>query len=178
MTEQLTNTYLILVKFYKTKLYNIIYASGVIQNHTCLFTFIRKPLKNLPAQNSICSHWGSNQIIHSFCWWVNDMNEKKSFVTSGRLEKTKSNSRRIWGEHRVFSQSVLWIYFPGLPGVSVVKNLPAMQETQIQSLGQQDPLEKKMATHSSTLAWEIPWIEEPGRLQSKGSLKNQTLLHD
>ena len=50
-----------------------------------------------------------------------------------------------------------------------VKNLPAMQETQdmwIQSLGWEDPLEKKMATHSSILAWRIPWTEEPGGLQS------------
>ena len=50
----------------------------------------------------------------------------------------------------------------------MVKNLPAMQETQVQSLGQEDPLEKKMATHSSILAWRIPWTEEPGRLQSMG----------
>ena len=44
----------------------------------------------------------------------------------------------------------------------MVKNLPAMQETQVQSLGQEDPLEKEMATHSSILAWRIPWTEEPG----------------
>ena len=44
-----------------------------------------------------------------------------------------------------------------------VKNLPAKQETLIQSLGLKDPLEKEMATHSSTVAWEIPWTEEPGR---------------
>ena len=44
----------------------------------------------------------------------------------------------------------------------MVKNLPAMQETQVRSLGQEDPLEKEMATHSSTLAWKIPWTEEPG----------------
>ena len=50
----------------------------------------------------------------------------------------------------------------------MVKNLPAMQETQVRSLGQEDPLEKEMATHSSTLAWKIPWTEEPGRLQSTG----------
>ena len=50
----------------------------------------------------------------------------------------------------------------------MVKNLPAMQETQVPSLGQEDPLEQEMATHSSILAWEIPWTEEPGRLQSKG----------
>ena len=50
-----------------------------------------------------------------------------------------------------------------------VKNLPARQETRVQSLGWEDPLEKEMATHSSILAWEIPWTEEPGRLQSMGS---------
>ena len=51
----------------------------------------------------------------------------------------------------------------------MVKNLPEMWETQVQSLGQEDPLEKGMATHSSILGWEIPWTEEPGGLQSMGS---------
>ena len=50
----------------------------------------------------------------------------------------------------------------------LVRNLPAMQETQVRSLGREDPLEKEMATHSSILAWRIPWAEEPGRLQSMG----------
>ena len=57
------------------------------------------------------------------------------------------------------------------PGGSAVKNLPAMQEsqeTQVQSLGQKDPLEEGTATHSSILAWRIPWTEEPGGLQSMG----------
>ena len=49
-----------------------------------------------------------------------------------------------------------------------VKSLPAVLETQVQSLGQEDPLEKEMATHSSILAWKIPWTEEPDRLQSMG----------
>ena len=53
-----------------------------------------------------------------------------------------------------------------------VKNLPAMQETQVQSLGPQDPLEKEMATHSNILAWEIPWTEELGGLQARGSQKS------
>ena len=53
----------------------------------------------------------------------------------------------------------------------MVKNLPATQETQVQFLVQEDPLEKEMATYSSVLAWRIPWTEEPGRLQSKGSQK-------
>ena len=56
-----------------------------------------------------------------------------------------------------------------------MKCLPTMQETWIQSLGREDPLEKEMATHSSTLAWKIPWMEEPGRLQSMGS---QRVGHD
>ena len=57
----------------------------------------------------------------------------------------------------------------------MVRRLPTMQETQIQSLGREDPLEKEMATHSSTLAWRIPWMEEPGGLQSMGS---QRVGHD
>ena len=56
----------------------------------------------------------------------------------------------------------------------LVKSLPAMQETWVQSLGCEDPLEKKMATHSSILAWKIPWTEEPGRLQSMGSQESDT----
>ena len=50
-----------------------------------------------------------------------------------------------------------------------LKRLPTMQETRVRSLGREDPLEKAMAPHSSTLAWKIPWMEEPGRLQSMGS---------
>ena len=56
----------------------------------------------------------------------------------------------------------------------MVKNMPAMQEIQVLSLGQEDPLEKRMATHSSILAWKIPWTEEPGRLQSMGSQSDMT----
>ena len=60
----------------------------------------------------------------------------------------------------------------------IVKNLPAMQETQIQSLGWEDPPEKGMATHSIIVAWRIPWTEEPGRLQSMESAKSRTQLSD
>ena len=55
------------------------------------------------------------------------------------------------------------------------QRLPGMRETWVQSLGQEDSLEKEMATHSSTLAWKIPWMEKPGRLQSMGL---QTTGHD
>ena len=69
-------------------------------------------------------------------------------------------------------------YVPSIPASLVaqsLKHLPPMQETQVQSLGWEDPLEKEMATHSSILAWRIPWSEEPGRLQSTGS---QRVRHD
>ena len=59
----------------------------------------------------------------------------------------------------------------------LVKNLPAMQETQVRFLGQEDTLEEGMATHSSTLAWRIPWTEEPGGLQAMGS-QSQMQLSD
>ena len=62
----------------------------------------------------------------------------------------------------------------GFPGGSTVKNPPVMQElqeSQVRSLGQEDPLEEGMATHCSILAWTIPWTEEPGGLQSVGSQK-------
>ena len=60
-------------------------------------------------------------------------------------------------------------------GAQRLKHLPGIQETWVLSLGREDPLEKEMATHSSTLAWRIPWREEPGRLQSMGS---QRVRHD
>ena len=60
----------------------------------------------------------------------------------------------------------------------MVKRLPVMRETQVWFPGQEDPLEKEMATHSSVVAWEIPWIEEPGRLQSIASQKSWSWLSD
>ena len=60
----------------------------------------------------------------------------------------------------------------------MVKTLPVIQDTQFQPLGQKDPLEKDMATHSSILAWEIPWTEEPGGLQSMESQKSRAPLND
>ena len=70
-----------------------------------------------------------------------------------------------------------WIIFQirALLAAQTVKSLPAMQETWVQSLGQEDPLKKEMTTHSSTLAWKIPETEKPDRLQSMGS---QRVGHD
>ena len=71
------------------------------------------------------------------------------------------------------------IYYLRFYGASLVaqmlKRLPVMRETRVRFLGQKDPLEKEMAIHSSTLAWKIPWTEEPDRLQSMGS---QRVGHD
>ena len=75
------------------------------------------------------------------------------------------------------SLSLIWVL--SIPKTSLVaqmtKRLPAVQETWVQCLGQEDLLEKEMATHSSILAWKIPWMEEPGGLQSMGS---QRFGHD
>ena len=70
---------------------------------------------------------------------------------------------------------IIYIWLKEFSAAQIVKNLPAMQEIRVQFLGQEDPLEKGMATHSSILTWEIPWTEKPGGLQSMGS---QRVGHD
>ena len=70
---------------------------------------------------------------------------------------------------------ISYIYLWASLVAKLVKNLSAMQETQVQSLGQEDPLEKEMTTHSTILAWRIPWTEEPGRLHSMGSQESDML---
>ena len=89
---------------------------------------------------------------------------------------TKENSSGVQREVLKSSLSLLnWVLLTrGFPSGSAVKNLLALQETRVQSLGWEDPLEKEMTAHPSILAWEIPWTEEPGRLQSMGSQKNWT----
>ena len=74
----------------------------------------------------------------------------------------------------IINQNIEYFYEASLVA-QTIKRLPAMRETRVQPLGWEDPLEKEMATHSSTLAWKIPWTEEPGRLQSMGS---QRVGHD
>ena len=73
----------------------------------------------------------------------------------------------------ILCTNLIWVltHFSFLASLvaQMVKRLPAMQETRVQFLGWEDPLEKEMATHSSTLAWKIPWTEEPGGPQSMGS---------
>ena len=73
------------------------------------------------------------------------------------------------------SNLIPWIYLSLLLVAQTVKHLSTMQETRVRSLSWEDPLEKEMAIHSRTIAWKIPWTEEPGRLQSMGS---QRVRHD
>ena len=91
----------------------------------------------------------------------------------------EANGGRKQGPHismlaRMALGAALW-YFRVSLVAQMVKNLPAMWETQVQSLGREDPLEESMATHSSVLAGRIPWTEEPGGLQSVG-LQSRTWL--
>ena len=76
-----------------------------------------------------------------------------------------TGSGRFPGEGMGYPIQYSWVFLIA----QMVKNLPAMQETWVQSLGWEDPLEEGMATHSSILDWRIPWTEEPGWLQSMGS---------
>ena len=85
----------------------------------------------------------------------------------GRNCLYKANEQFLWAN--LFFPTALITSSWAFPVAQMVKHLPAMWETWVWSLGQEDPLEEGMATHSSTLAWKIPWTEEPGRLQSMGS---------
>ena len=81
----------------------------------------------------------------------------------------------LWGGVCLWCFESLSRPFQIFPGGSVVKSPPAMQETQVRSLGQEGPLEKEMATHSSVIAWRTPWTEDLGRLQS---MESQRVRHD
>ena len=90
------------------------------------------------------------------------------------LEKSENLIQKLT-EVSLSLYDLLELYLGGFPGSSVVKNLPVMEEIQALSLGWEDPLEEGMATHSSTLAWRIPWTVEPGGLLTIGS---QRISHD
>ena len=91
-----------------------------------------------------------------------------SFTEKAMLLENRNNGRR--DNRPSFSREAGRV---ASPVTQMVKRLPAMQETRGRSLGQEDSLEKETATHSSTLAWKIPWTEEPSRLQSTGSQRVQ-----
>ena len=94
----------------------------------------------------------------------------EQYVTTGAPFHKKTRGRSIKHSSELFHPRGrrLWYFTPtmGFPGGSAVKNLPAVLEMWVRSLGREDSLEEEMAIHSSTLAWEIPWKNEPGGLQS------------
>ena len=98
-------------------------------------------------------------------WWhnkaINDIHFPHTFfINSSPINSTKIDSLALY----FFLFLTKLRHSVGFPGGSAVKNSPAVQETWVQSLGQEDPLEKEMATHSSILAWEIPWTDGRGGL--------------
>ena len=101
---------------------------------------------------SAASEWKENITSAHVPWWRNNL------MTSPRCIGLRKVT--AYGYSRTHWASLV---------AQMVKNLPAMWDTQVRSLGQEDPLEKGAATHASILAWRIPWTEEPGRLQSIGS---------
>ena len=80
-----------------------------------------------------------------------------------------------WWDTTYYETFAIDIYLMTSLVAQIIKHLPTMQETRVQPLGREDLLEKEIATHSSILAWKIPWTEEPGRLQSMGS---QRVIHN
>ena len=124
----------------------------------------------MTMRNLTSNHWGQKNNVESHI-------EPRSLgliTLQEFLASTQTELIDQWIKGTLsgpFLRGISWTLVPK-PWASLVaqtvKNLPAMQETWILSLGQEDSLEKEMATHSSILAWEIPWTEEPGRLQSMG----------
>ena len=104
--------------------------------------------------------------------WESDTTERlrkhKSTYLIKRARKKKKNPQCRWFKKSDFLNSYFW-YVTKLLALMHIQNLPAVWETQLPFLGQEDPLEKGMATHSSMLTWKIPWTEESGGLQSMGS---------
>ena len=103
-------------------------------------------------------------------------------VGGGKFQNSQIRQPAFLGERSYATDSVVFkwdLVSSSVKGqaslvAETVKNLPAMWKTWVPSLGQEDPLEKKMATHSSILAWRIPWTEEPGGLQSMGRKESDT----
>ena len=100
------------------------------------------------------------------------LREIELVLTEASQSHCKKTGGQLWthisGIQSQFFLIFTWKFWPSLVA-QMIKNPPTMQETQVPSLGWEDPLEEGMATHSSILAWRIPWTEEPGGLQSMGS---------
>ena len=104
-------------------------------------------------------------------WWpLNGQSAvlwKRGYLCESALRKC-FKGRSLYDKHCVVKYIHIYTYMQTSLAAQTVKHLPTMQETWVQSLSREDPLDKEMATHSSTVAWKIPWMEDPGRLQSMG----------
>ena len=114
--------------------------------------------------------WGQTPVVVGLDL-MNLMTSNLMTTWTRKAVQQKLQLQCSWRERKHRTQFTIWfrIYLWGLPEAQTVKNLPAVQETQVRSLGQEDPLEKEIASHSSILACRIPRIEEAGGLQSMGS---------
>ena len=133
-------------------------------NQECVCKMVFEELEFTPSffQGSLDVNSRELDLENSYCHLVAGIYSTKCIL----------NGRRLWewkGEVTEKKVGSVHLCLLGFPDGSMVKNLPATQEMQFRSLGQEDPLEEEMATHSTILAWRIPWTEEPGGLQSMGS---------
>ena len=107
--------------------------------------------------------------------WNKKVRYPRLFLASRPTTQERKFREQEQRDSDTFTHHTRSVHSPTVPDFQRLKRLPPMWETQVQSLGREDPLEKEMVTHSSILAWRIPWTEKPGRLQSMGS---QRVGHD
>ena len=126
---------------------------------------------DLIAQSLLLCSWGhpnSERVVNEL---TKEWTRKSQYPQNSSFLIGTTSSSKIF----MLAGLILSYASRGFPGDSVVKDLPAVQEMPVRSLGREDPLEKEMATHSSTLVWRIPWTEEPGGLQF---MESQRVRHD
>ena len=132
---------------------------------------------------------GELKAIHSLLFLIQSLVCLSNTLREREGERGKEKERekewlikQMWDIKAIQTLSIfwdlsIWTMMSTSPVAQMVKNIPAMQKIQVWFLGWEDPMEKGMATHSSILAWRIPWAEEPGKLQSMG-WQSQTWLSD
>ena len=122
------------------------------------------PISESPAQDFFHRVFADNYWLHWTLLWT----------SQGSVDRIQEIDEFEWEKNCILIFTNLLSECWGFPGGSAVKNPPATQEIRVQSLSWEDPLEKEMATHSSILAWKMPWTEEPDRLQSMRTLESDT----
>ena len=172
----------------KTKIIFHRLASGSLHFKSC-FSSATHVLSVLSAIEQVTIHSGLFRSVPVYSCCLGVITNRALFVSPLKsvlvgmkeLNQLICDLWVLWflGECFWKRKEVAWFYVPvnmllGFPGGSVVKYPPATQKSWVQSLGQEDPLEKEMATYFSILAWEIPWTEEPGRLHSPWGCKRRT----